>query len=88
MWLHFPRRVMYNRIFKYSLVLSLKFARKGQKVALEDFKEFLQEKGIHVLELKGRLFIIDQYDEVVAKISPHPSGGFEIADVSPNKISR
>jgi hypothetical protein len=83
MWVHFPRRVMYKDVFKLSLLLSLKFAHRGMKVTLKDFIEFLQEQGVHVIEFKGKLFVIDQYNETIARISPHPLGGFEIADISP-----
>jgi hypothetical protein len=78
----------YQKVFRQSLLLSMHFAKKGKQPKLKDFKEFLQEQGVHVLELEGELFIIDQYNEVVARISPHPLGGFEVADMAPKKISR
>jgi hypothetical protein len=40
-----------------------------------------------VLNLKDELFIIDQYDEVVDRISHNPLGGFEIVDMLPLRFS-
>jgi hypothetical protein len=77
----------YKQIFSLSVKLILNFARIGKQPNLEDFKKFLQGQGIHMVELKGKLFIVDKYNEVVARISPHPLGGFEIADMSPQRFS-
>jgi hypothetical protein len=57
------------------------FAKKGKQPNLKDFKEHLQQQGVQVIELREELFIIDDYGEEIARISKHPSGGFEIKEL-------
>jgi hypothetical protein len=71
----------YIQIFKTSVKLVLGFARIGKQPTLEGFKKHLQRQAVQVIELRGELFVLDDYDEAIARISRHPSGGFEIKEL-------
>jgi hypothetical protein len=71
---------IYKQIFALSVKLILSFAAKGKQPNLEDFQKHLQEQGVRVIDLKNVLYVIDDYDEAIARISLHTNGGFQIEE--------
>ena len=71
----------YKKIFSQCVKLILNFAGTGQQPTLDDLKTFLQAQGARAVRLENELFVLDDYNTSISKISLHKKGGFQIAEL-------
>ena len=67
----------HKQIFASSVKLILHFARTGRQPNLDDIQKHLQTQGTRAIRFENELFVLDDFDEPISKISRHHRGGFQ-----------